>query len=214
MSVAPTLVTGPTYEEMLHPHMLDPNLRAKALSAKRGDSLDPLNLFNITWRDGDGRCYHEVLPKELTGVEANIVVLCGCELPTGSHKVGAAYSVLLEELLTGEVSPGVHTCVWPSTGNYGIGGAWVGSRMGFDNLVVMPEGMSAERFEMIRQYGGRVITTTGHERNVEAISRRCAELTGQSRESFRVLNQFEDMGNYRFHYYQTNNHTKNNKVNH
>jgi cysteine synthase len=86
-------------------------------------------LFNITWRDANNDIYHIVLPKSLTGVDANIVVIYGKQFPSGSHKVGAAYSVLLEKTLFGEVDPAKHRLVWPSTGNYGIGGAWVGGRM-------------------------------------------------------------------------------------
>ncbi len=124
------MITGPTFEEMLHPHKIAASTRSKALAARSADPLDPINLFNITWRDASDKIYHVVLPKSLTGVDAEIVVIYGKEFPSGSHKVGAAYSVLLELELFGEVDPKVHTLVWPSTGNYGIGGAWVGGRMG------------------------------------------------------------------------------------
>ena len=70
-------VPGPAYQEMLHPE-----LRTEAL-------------FNITWRGLDNRIRHIVLPKELTGVEANIVVLIGRYFPSGSHKVGPAYATLM-----------------------------------------------------------------------------------------------------------------------
>ena len=102
-----------------------------------------------------------VLPPALTGVDCPIAVLYSKDFPTGSHKVGAAYSVLVEKELFGEVQTDQHTLVWPSTGNYGIGGAWVGCRMDFDCLVVLPELMSQERFDMIESYGARVIRTPG-----------------------------------------------------
>jgi cysteine synthase len=124
------MITGPTFEEMLHPHKIDRDIRAQAAAALTADPLNPVNLFNITWRDANDRIMHVVLPKALTGVDAEIVVLLGKGFPSGSHKVGAAYSILLEKELFGEVDPKVHTLVWPSTGNFGIGGAWVGGRMG------------------------------------------------------------------------------------
>ena len=77
-------------------------------------------------------------------------MLSGRHFPTGSHKVGPAYSILVEKQLAGDCAPGEHTLVFPSTGNFGIGGAWVGPRMGYRSLVVLPEEMSAERFEKIR----------------------------------------------------------------
>lgn len=197
------LILGPTFEEMLHPQKIDPEVRKQALRMMKEDPLDPVNLYNITWRDGGNRIYYEVLPQELTGVESPIVVLYSKEFPTGSHKVGATYSVLIEKELTGEVDPAKHSLVWPSTGNYGIGGAWVGCRMDFDSIVILPEEMSQERFDMVHSYGARLILTPGCESNVKEIYDKCKELVAQDPERIRILNQFEVFGNYRFHYYVT-----------
>ncbi len=196
------LVLGPTFEEMLHPEKIDPKIRARALDARSKDPLDPINLFNITWKDAHNRIYHLVLPPELTGVEAPIVVLYSKDFPTGSHKVGAAYSVLVDLELSGEVDPAKHTLVWPSTGNYGIGGAWVGCRMNFDSIVILPEDMSRERFELIERFGARLVKTPGCESNVKEIFDKCWELK-KADPNIRVLNQFEVWGNYRFHYQVT-----------
>lgn len=197
------MITGPTFEEMLHPNKIAPAIREQALKALKGDPLNPINLFNITWRNGNNEVNYIVLPPELTGVEANIVVLYGKEFPSGSHKVGAAYSVLLEKELFGEVDPSTNTLVWPSTGNYGIGGAWVGGRMGCKSVVVLPAGMSRERFERIESYGASVIKTIGSESNVKEIYDETHRLRQDP--NVRILNQFEQMGNYRFHYHVTGN---------
>jgi cysteine synthase len=198
------VITGPTFEEMLHPHNIDRTTRQQAIAAAQHDPLDPINLFNITWRSEHDQVRHIVLPHALTGIDAEIVVLIGKHFPSGSHKVGAAYSVLLEKELFGEVDPSVHTLVWPSTGNYGIGGAWVGGRMGCKSLVVLPEGMSRERFERIERYGASVIKTFGSESNVKEIYDETHRLR-RSDPNIRILNQFEQMGNYRFHYHVTGN---------
>jgi cysteine synthase len=198
------IITGPTFEEMLHPEKIHPEIRAKAVRLKQEDPLAPFNLFNISWKNQDPQIYHYVLPKELTGVDAPIVVMYGVDFPTGSHKVGAAYSVLIEKELFGEVDPGQHTLVWPSTGNYGIGGSFVGCRMNFDSVVVLPANMSRERFERIESYGARIIRTPGSESNVKEIYDKTWELR-RSDPNVRVLNQFEVMGNYRFHYHVTGN---------
>jgi cysteine synthase A len=198
-----SIILGPTFEEMLHPQKIAPETRAKALVMKTQDPLDPINLFNITWRDGNNQIYSYVLPKQLTGVDANIVVLYAKDFPSGSHKVGAAYAVLIEKELFGEVDTRTHTLVWPSTGNYGIGGAWVGCRMGFDSVVVLPEGMSAERFQQIESYGARIIKTPGSESNVKEIYDKTHELAQNP--NVRILNQFSELGNYRFHYHVTGN---------
>jgi cysteine synthase A len=203
MSDKKTVITGPTFEEMLHPAKIEPQIRREALRMMKEDPLDPVNLFNITWRGADNQVYYHVIPREITQVQPNIVVLYSRDFPTGSHKVGATYSVLVEKELFGEVDPTVHTLVWPSTGNYGIGGAWVGCRMGFKSVVVLPELMSKERFEQIERYGAQVIKTPGSESNVKEIYDKTHELRRDP--NVRVLNQFEVMGNYRFHYYVTGN---------
>ena len=199
------LITGPTFEEMLHPGKIAPRIRKQALAAATADPLDPINLYNITWRSPVGKTYAYVVPKALTGVDAPIVVLYSKDLPTGSHKVGAAYSVLIDKELFGEVDPSIHTLVWPSTGNYGIGGGYVGCRMGFDSIVILPAGMSKERFERIQSFGARIIATPGCESSVKEIYDKCKELKAQDPERIRILNQFEVFGNYRFHYYVTGN---------
>jgi len=198
-------VLGPSFEEMLHPEKIDPKIRKKAWEMRTKDPLDPINLFNISWRNIDNEIYYVVLPKELTGVDANIIVLYGKEFPTGSHKVGATYSILMEKVLKGEIDPSYHTLVWPSTGNYGIGGAWVGCRMKFDTIVILPEEMSQERFDIIEGYGARVIATPGCESNVKEIYDKAKELKAENPDKIRILNQFSEFGNYRFHYYVTGN---------
>lgn len=198
------MITGPTFEEMLRPRNIDPVIRSEAVAALEADPLNPLNLYNITWRDPQNKVYHITLPRELTGVDAQIVLIYGKGFPSGSHKVGAAYSVLLERQLLGEVDPDQHTLVWPSTGNYGIGGAFIGCRMEYDSIVVLPAEMSQERFDRISSYGARIIRTAGGESNVKEIYDEVKRLRG-SDPKIRVLNQFEVMGNYRFHYYVTGN---------
>ncbi|MCU1233152.1 MAG: pyridoxal-5-phosphate-dependent protein subunit beta [Candidatus Solibacter sp.] len=190
---------GPTYREMLHPELLPPGIRNRALAA--ADELDPINLFNITWRAPDRGVRHLVLPKELTGVDANIVVLVGRHFPSGSHKVGPAYSTLMEGELAGEIEPGVHTVIGPSTGNFGIGTAYVSRLKGYDAVVIMPEGMSTERYQRIQRYGGTLDLTPGSESDVILVLERTEHYKKDSRN--KILAQFELLPNYRFHRYVT-----------
>src|SRR5512146_402020 len=181
---------------MLHHETLRWGLRQKALAARR-DELDPMNLYNITWRDADSRIRHVVLPKELTGVEANIVVLVGREFPSGSHKVGPAYATLMEGELAGEIHQGENTIIGPSTGNFGIGVAYISKLKGYPAVVIMPEQMSAERYQRIRQYGGKLDLTPGSESDVILVLERTEEYKRDARN--KVLAQFELLPNYRFH---------------
>jgi cysteine synthase len=193
------VIFGPSLAEMRDPSRIEPDLRARAARA-RAQPLDPLNLWNLSWK-ADGAVPFVVLPEALTGVAAPIVVLSGRRFPTGSHKVGPAYAILVEKQLDGACAPGEQTLVFPSTGNFGIGGAWVGPRMGYRSLVVLPAEMSAERFDKIRGNGAEVIATPGSESNVKEIYDAVRVLRADPRN--RVLNQFEEFGNYRFHFHCT-----------
>ena len=191
---------GPTYHEMLHPETLPAAARAQALAAQANE-LDPANLFNITWRGPDRRVRHVVLPKELTGVEANVVVLIGRHFPSGSHKVGPAYVTLVEGELAGEIRPGANPIIGPSTGNFGIGVAYISRLKGYSAVVIMPEQMSAERYQRIRQYGGDLDLTPGSESDVILVLERTEHYKKDPRN--KVLAQFELLPNYRFHRYVT-----------
>ena len=194
------MIPGPTYAEMFDPRTLPAALREKAATA-RADELDAANLFNITWRDPAGEIRCEVLPKELTGVEANILVLAGRGFPSGSHKVGPAYVTLLEGELAGEIRPAENTIIGPSTGNFGIGTAYVARLKGYAAIVIMPEQMSAERYQRIRQYGGRLDLTPGSESDVILVLERTEHYKKDPRN--KILAQFELLPNYRFHRFVT-----------
>ena len=185
---------------MLCPQTLPAGVRSQALAAS-GNELNPLNLFNITWRAADNKVRHFALPKELTGVKANILVLAGRYFPSGSHKVGPAYSTLAEGELTGEIEPGANTIIGPSTGNFGIGTAYVSRLKGYPAVVIMPEGMSAERYQRIRQYGGELDLTPGSESDVILVLERTEHYKRDPKN--KVLAQFELLPNYRFHRYVT-----------
>ena len=181
-------VPGPTYREMLHPELVPAPVRSQAL-------------FNITWRGPGNRIRHIVLPKELTGVEANIVVLIGRDFPSGSHKVGPAYATLMEGELAGEIQPGESTMIGPSTGNFGIGVAYIAHLKGYPAIVIMPEQMSEERYARIRQYGGQLDLTPGSESDVILVLERTQHYKKDPRN--KILAQFELLPNYRFHRYVT-----------
>jgi len=193
---------GPTYDEMLHPSTVNKHIREKALEAK-SDELNPINLFNITWRNEENIVNKIVLPKEFTGVDANIVVLLGKYFPSGSHKVGPAYSTLIEGCVDGDIIPGEHTILGPSTGNFGIGVSYICNLMKFDAVVIMPDNMSKERYDRIKQYGAKLDLTPGTESDVILTLERTYELKKDPKT--RSLAQFELLPNYRFHRHVTGN---------
>jgi cysteine synthase len=194
---------GPNYDEMLNPKSMNKRVREKALEALKENELDSINLFNITWKDENDQVRKIVLPKELTGVDANIVVMLGKGFPSGSHKVGPAYSTLIEGCVDGEIIPGEHTILGPSTGNFGIGVSYICRLMGYDAVVIMPDNMSKERYERIEKYGARLDLTPGSESDVILTLERTYKLKENPKN--RALAQFELFPNYRFHRHVTGN---------
>jgi cysteine synthase len=182
---------------MKDPGSINENIREAARIARSEDPLDPINLFNIHWKDDLGQVMFLLIPPEISNVPTPIAVLTGNNFPTGAHKVGPAYAIIIEKQVHGEIRPNEHRLVFPSTGNFGIGGAWVGPRMGYRSLIVLPEDMSTERYEKIRGFGGDIITTHGSESNVKEIFDKVKELRENSENA--IIEQFSEFGNYRFH---------------
>jgi cysteine synthase len=198
----------PTFSEQKNPDLIPEKIKGKLKSIGLWD-LQPLNLFRITWKNEPkekGGSYGDVnyleLPSELTGVKARVVVLLGKWFPTGAHKVGAAYGCLVPKIITGEFDPQYNKAVWPSTGNYCRGGAFDSYIMGCTAVAILPEEMSKERFEWLKEIGAEIIATPGCESNVKEIYDKCWEIK-RTRKDCMIFNQFEEFGNSCWHYHIT-----------
>jgi len=190
--------------------MKNPDLIPDHIKNRLGDiglwDLDPLNLFRITWKNepvANGGGFNGVnyleFPPSLTGTNARIITLIGKWFPTGAHKVGAAFGCLVPRLVTGQFDPTEQKAVWPSTGNYCRGGAYDSALLACESIAILPEGMSKERFEWLSNIAGEVIATPGSESNVKEIFDKCWELR-RSGENLMIFNQFDEFGNYLWHY--------------
>jgi len=195
----------PTFAQMRDPGSIPADVVGRLESVGLWD-LDPLNLFRITWHNapvekggGFGEVNYLEFPRELTGVDARIVALVGKWFPTGAHKVGAAFGCLVPRLVTGQFDPTTQKSAWPSTGNYCRGGAYDANLLACESIAILPEGMSSERFAWLEAVAGEVIKTPGSESNVKEIFDKCAELRA-SGEDIVIFNQFDEFGNYLWHY--------------
>ena len=195
----------PTFAQMKDPSLIPAKYKEELKSIGLWE-LNPRNLFRITWKNEpkekggqfNGVNYME-LPKSLTGVDARIIVLVGKWFPTGAHKVGASFGCLVPRLVTGQFDPVTQKAVWPSTGNYCRGGAYDSNLLACESVAILPEGMSKERFEWLKTVAGEIIATPGSESNVKEIFDKCWELRA-SGEDLMIFNQFEEFGNYLWHY--------------
>ena len=195
----------PTFAQMRDPAQAPAKIREQLANVGLWD-VNPLNLFRITWKNepkpsggGYGGVNYIELPKALTGVDARILCLVGKWFPTGAHKVGATYGCLAPRLVTGQFEPTSQKAVWPSTGNYCRGGAYNATLLGCESVAILPEEMSPERFEWLKQVSGEIIATPGCESNVKEIFDKCWELR-ETRDDVVIFNQFDEMGNHLWHY--------------
>ncbi len=195
----------PTFAQMQNPTLIPSEIKEELRHIGLWE-VHPRNLFRITWHNepvshGGGFGPVNVLefPSSLTGVPARILALVGKWFPTGAHKVGAAYGVLVPRLVTGQFDPTRHKAAWPSTGNYCRGGAFDSRLLGVHSIAILPEGMSQERFQWLSGMADEVIKTPGTEANVKEIFDKCKELQAQDPEVV-ILNQFDDFGNYLWHF--------------
>jgi cysteine synthase A len=195
----------PTFAQQKNPALVPDSVK-KDLSKIGLWDVAPRNLFRISWKNEpkpSGGAYGDVnyieFPPELTGVNARIIGLVGKWFPTGAHKVGAAFACLVPRLVTGQFDPTTQKAVWPSTGNYCRGGAYDSALLACQSIAILPEGMSQERFSWLAKVAGEVIKTPGSESNVKEIFDKCWELRN-SGEDLMIFNQFEEFGNYLWHY--------------
>jgi cysteine synthase len=198
----------PTFEQMLNPNLVPDKIKEELKGIGLWD-LHPRNLFRITWYNEPkpsgglfGGLNYIEFPESLTGTPARILALVGKWFPTGAHKVGAAFGCLAPRLVTGQFDPTQQKAVWPSTGNYCRGGAYDSALLACESIAILPEEMSQERFEWLASIAGETIKTPGSESNVKEIFDKCWELRN-SGEDLMIFNQFDEFGNYLWHYYLT-----------
>jgi cysteine synthase len=205
-------VIVPTFAQMKNPDTVPAAIRERLKKTGLWD-VDPANLFRITWKNEPvesadaprktgglfgGPNYIE-LPSSLTGVAAKIICLVGKYFPTGCHKVGASFGCLAPRLVTGQFDATAQKAVWPSTGNYCRGGAFNSKLLAVDSVAILPQGMSRERFDWLKTIATEIIATPGTESNVKEIFDKVHELKA-TRGDAQIFNQFEEMGNYLWHY--------------
>ena len=196
----------PTFAQMADPSLVPEKIKEELKGIGR-DEVHSRNLFRVTWENEPvesgggftGINYLEI-PPEITGVPARIIGLSGKYFPTGAHKVGAAYSCLVSTLVTGQFDPEKNKAVWPSTGNYCRGGAYISRLLSCKSIAILPEEMSKERFEWLKNMADETIATPGSESNVKEIFDKCHELNAEYGEGVFIFNQFDQMPNTLWHH--------------
>jgi cysteine synthase A len=100
------------------------------------------------------------------GISAEIYAKLEFYNPSGSLKDRIYREMIQAAINRGELRPGMEI-LEVSTGNAGIACSFVGTHLGYKVTIVMPEGMSEERKQLIRAFGGELVFTPGAESDVD-----------------------------------------------
>lgn len=120
--------------------------------------------------------------------------------PAGSVKDRIALAMIEDAEARGILRPGA-TIIEPTSGNTGVGLAFVSAVKGYQLILTMPETMSIERRNLVAAYGARVVLTPGAEGMKGAIAQ--AEALRDEIEGAVILQQFENPANPARHYRTT-----------
>ena len=136
---------------------------------------------------------------EVSGFEnqkARIVVKVEAFNPGGSVKDRIALAMIEDAEKKGVLKPGA-TIIEPTSGNTGVGLAWVGVAKGYKTILTMPETMSVERRNLLQAYGAKLELTPGAEGMKGAIAR--AEQLRATIPGAVILGQFVNPANPAIH---------------
>ncbi len=137
---------------------------------------------------------------QIKGIEKPVIAKVEFFNPGGSVKDRIAFAMIEDAEQRGVLQPGA-TIIEPTSGNTGVGLAFVSAVKGYKLILTMPETMSIERRNLVKAYGAEVHLTSGKEGMPGAI-RAAEELHSQIPGSI-ILQQFENPANPAKHYAST-----------
>ena len=134
------------------------------------------------------------------GLKARLIVKIESKNPGGSQKDRVALAMIEDAEAKGLLHPG-DTIIEPTSGNTGIGLAWVSAVKGYHLILTMPETMSMERMKLLKALGATLVLTPGSEGMAGSIAK-ANELKKTIPGSI-ILGQFDNPANPEAHLHTT-----------